>query len=87
MAEKNNEYVNGIYIDEKEGMYGTYLSIGITKEGLENLKNVPANEKGWINLTAGRQKANASKFSVKPYVAKNQAATVSSDDDSSTLPF
>ena len=80
-------YVNGIFIEEKEGQYGPYLSISINEAGLKELNSQPKSAKGYINLTAGRQKDNQSKFSVKPYVPKN---TGSKDDGSGTsgdLPF
>jgi hypothetical protein len=92
------KFINGVFIEEKEGKYGTYLSIGITEEGLENLQNLPASAKGWRNVTAFRQKGNENKFSASPSIslsASNHSAAKSAgkkfiekvEDESSDLPF
>lgn len=73
-------YLNGLFATEKEGNYGPYISIGITDEGIEALKNLPKNG-NFRNFTLTRQKADPSKFSAKPFVPKT------SGDDSNPLPF
>ena len=73
MAEQT-KYINGLFIEEREGQYGTYLTIGITDDGIENLRNAPRNDKGIRNFTGSRQKNNNQKYSVQPYVAKQQGS-------------
>lgn len=91
-----SNYVNGIFIEEKEGPFGTYLSIGITEEGINNIKALPTTAKGWRNLTASRQKDQNTKFSVKPYVPKSNEQLAkeggkkfggTSDSNDNDLPF
>jgi hypothetical protein len=65
-----SNYINGLFIEEKEGPYGTYLSIGITEDGIKAIQDLAKSPKGWRNMTASRQKENPNKFSVKPYVPK-----------------
>jgi hypothetical protein len=90
MSQSKTEYLNGIFISKREGQYGEFLSIGITEEGLESLKNLAKNDKGVRNFTASPQRNDPNKFSSKPYVAKENTNltknTVSSGSDD-TLPF
>ena len=85
------KYVNGIFIEQKEGPFGTFLSIGITEAGLQELKNLPVSAKGWRNLTATPQKDNHNKYSVKPYSPGKPQETVSGnpqqETDGDSLPF
>jgi hypothetical protein len=74
-------------MEEKEGQYGPYLSISINEAGLKELNSQPKSAKGYINLTAGRQKDNQSKFSVKPYVPKNTGNRDDGSDSTDSLPF
>jgi hypothetical protein len=98
MSNPSKNYVNGLFIEEKEGPYGTYLSIGITEDGIKAIQALPKTAKGWRNLTATRQKDNQSKFSTKPYTPKSNAQVAEEggktyggdfnpDDSSSDLPF
>jgi hypothetical protein len=98
MSNNSSTYVNGLFIEEKEGPYGTYLSIGITEDGIRAIQELPKTAKGWRNLTASRQKENPSKFSTKPYVPKSNneiaaeggkkyAGNVDTNDTSTDLPF
>jgi hypothetical protein len=92
----NNVYINGIFAEKKEGEYGSYISIGISEQGLEELQALATSAKGWRNLTLTPQKNNPNKFSAKPYVPKTNATiaaeggkTYGGNDSSSTddLPF
>ena len=83
MANSNGKYLNGIFIEQKDGNYGPYLSIGISEEGLKALQDLPKSPKGFVNFTASPQKENPNKFSSKPYVPKNNAG----DSNETDLPF
>ena len=63
MTEK--KYVNGIFIQEKSGQYGKYLSIGITEEGMKALASLEKNDKGVRNFIATPQQRDAAKFSAR----------------------
>lgn len=76
MAE-TSKYLNGLFATRKEGQYGEYISIGITDEGIEALKNLPKNG-NFRNFTLTPQKNDSNKFSAKPQAAKN---------DNGGLPF
>lgn len=80
-------YVNGIFLEEKEGPFGTFLSIGISEEGLKAIQALPKTSKGFRNMVASRQKERTEKFSVKPYEAKPTATPLKDDDDGQDLPF
>jgi hypothetical protein len=77
----NTSYINGLFVTEKEGQYGKYLSVGITEEGLEALKALEPSASGFRNITLSPQKNDPTKYSAKPYVPKSKGG----DDD--TLPF
>ena len=73
----DNKYIKGLWITEFDGKYGDYLSFGITDEGIEQLKNLPKNDRGIRNFAAFRQKNDNKKFSaIRP---KNGPATRSQD--------
>lgn len=60
------KYLNSIYVKKTyssvEG--GIMLGVGIKKEDLlRELQAIPADERGWINLSMGSQKNNPDKFS------------------------
>ena len=74
----DSKYINGLFATEKEGQYGPYISIGITDEGIEALRNLPKNG-DFRNFTLNKQKNDPSKYSAKPQVARG------SNDN--TLPF
>lgn len=65
MSNNQNSYINGIFIEEKEGKYGKYLSIGVTDEGLNALSNLQRSESGFRNFIASPQKSNPAKYSSK----------------------
>ena len=79
MADK---YLNGLFATKKDGNYGEYISIGITDEGIEALKNLPKTDKGFRNFTLTPQKNDQNKYSAKPFVAKNAG-----DSNENSLPF
>lgn len=78
----NSKYLNGWFVSKREGNYGEYLSVGITDDGIEALKNLPKSESGFRNLTLNPQKNDPNKYSAKPFVPKT-----SGDDDNDSLPF
>lgn len=78
----NSKYINGIFATRKDGNYGEYISIGITDEGIEALKNLPKNGE-FRNFTLNPQKNDNNKFSAKPILPKVAAG----DDDNGGLPF
>lgn len=61
----DNKFIKGIFIQEKDGQYGKYLSIGITEEGLKALASLEKNDKGVRNFIATRQQKDATKFSAR----------------------
>lgn len=77
----DQKYINGIFATKKEGVYGEYVSIGITEEGLKALAALPKNGE-FRNFTLNPQKNNPEKYSAKPQVAKNAG-----DSNDSGLPF
>ena len=79
-------YVNGVFISEVEGMYGPYLSMGITEEGLKSLASAVPNAKGVRNFSVSRQKADQTKFSVKKYT-KSTTATPTVAGTADNRPF
>lgn len=86
MSEK--KYIDGIFIQEREGQYGDFLSFGITDEGIDLLKSLPKNEKGIRNFAAFRRKDNNKKYSAM--WPKNASAPGSVDTGSNSkddLPF
>lgn len=89
MANNNSsnggKYLNGIFITQKEGQYGPYLSVGISDEGLKSLAALEKSASGFINFTATPQKNDPTKFSAKPFVPKG--ATANSGGSSDDLPF
>lgn len=76
----NSKYLNGFFATKKEGAYGEYISVGITEEGIEALKNLPKNG-NFRNFTLTPQKNDPNKYSAKPFVDKK------SDNGSDNLPF
>ena len=81
MADNNKTaYINGIFATNREGNYGNYISIGITDEGIEALKNLPKTDKGFRNWILTPQKNDQNKYSAKPFVPKG-------DSNESGLPF
>jgi hypothetical protein len=92
-------YINGLFIEQKEGPYGPYLSIGISPDGLKALQELPTSAKGWRNITATPQKDNPLKYSAKPFEPKKSneqlaaeggkryGGAVTNEDASSDLPF
>lgn len=75
------KYINGLFATKKEGNYGEYISVGITDEGIEALKNLEKNGE-FRNFTLSPQKADPNKYSAKPFVGKK-----SGDDNNDSLPF
>ena len=80
---KTTQYVNGIFATKREGDYGEYVSIGITDDGIEALKNLPKTEKGFRNFTLSPQKSDPNKLSARPFVSKDNGG----DSSESGLPF
>jgi len=59
-------WVDGLFISEKDGQYGKFLSIGVKKDQfIEYLKNQKEDAAGFINMIGSPRKGDASKFSVK----------------------
>ena len=84
MANNNSSnYLNGLFATKRDGNYGEYISIGITDDGIEALKNLPKTEKGFRNFTLSPQKNDPNKYSAKPFVSKENAG----DSNESGLPF
>ena len=71
-------YINGLFATKKEGNYGEYISVGITDEGIEALKNLPKSG-NFRNFTLSPQKTDPNKYSAKPFVPKTSG--------DNTLPF
>lgn len=67
------EYINGVYIKRKEGKYGEYFVISFKEEGIAALKALPSNSDGFRVVIASPQKADKDKFSVKPFVKREDA--------------
>ncbi|MEY3400675.1 MAG: hypothetical protein RLZZ86_278 [Cyanobacteriota bacterium] len=67
------DYINGVYIKRKEGKYGEYFVISFKEEGLASLKALPNNQDGFRVVIASPQKADPNKFSVKPFIKKDDA--------------
>ncbi|HYG02038.1 MAG TPA: hypothetical protein VD927_06300 [Chryseosolibacter sp.] len=78
---QNKEYINGIFITRANGQYGEYFQIGITKEGLKALSELPASEAGYRNVSAYPRKDNKDKFSVVPFVPKKATTNDGGTDD------
>jgi hypothetical protein len=76
-----SKYINGLFVTEKEGKYGKFLSVGITDEGLKALQDLERSASGFRNFTLSPQKNDPTKYSAKPAVSKSD----SSEDNG--LPF
>ena len=66
-------YVKGVYMKKKTGKYGEYFVLSFKQEGLENLQLVEPNAEGFRTFIASPQKENPEKFSVKPFVKKDDS--------------
>lgn len=64
------EYVNGVYMKEKEGKYGKYFVLSFKEDGLKNLMQLEPNQDGFRTVIASPRKDDKSKFSLKPFVKK-----------------
>lgn len=66
------DYINGVYMKRKEGKYGEYFVISFKEEGLQALKSLASNTDGFRVVIASPQKADKDKFSVKPFIKKDE---------------
>lgn len=64
------DYVNGVYMKEKEGKYGKYFVLSFKEEGLQNLLALQANQDGFRTVIASPRKDDKAKYSIKPFVKK-----------------
>lgn len=64
------EYVNGVYMKEKEGKYGKYFVLSFKEDGLKNLMQLEPNQDGFRTVIASPRKDDKSKYSLKPFVKK-----------------
>lgn len=76
----NSDFLNGVFIKKKpEGQYGPWYNMWVPDMAkfIEELQNLPLDEKGGINFTISEQKADNSKMSVKidTYKSQNQVAS------------
>jgi hypothetical protein len=81
MANNNDKYLSGLFVRDQEGKFGPEISIGITDEGIEAIKNLPKNG-DFRNFYLSRQRNDPTKYSVRP-----QAPKKSGDDGNGDLPF
>lgn len=90
---KKTQYIQGAFI--KQAKNESFIDFGIKKkEFLESIEGLVADEKGFINLTIGKQKADPNKYSLwlndwKPNTSKKSSKQVESDDsgNENDLPF
>lgn len=84
-----DRYIKGLFITERTGQYGKYLSIGITEEGLQALKSINPNEKGVRNFFASPQRNDPSKYSAQfpKEQTQGQASSDNSPVKTDDLPF
>lgn len=91
---KKMQYIQGAFI--KQSKNESFIDFGIKKkEFLESIEGLVADERGFINLTIAKQKADPTKYSIwlndwKPTGKKQSSKTadVSNDGDySNDLPF
>lgn len=75
----SSKYINGFFATEKEGQYGPYISIGITDEGIEALKNLPKSG-DFRNFTLSKQKNDPSKFSAVKAKGGSSSGNSNTDD-------
>lgn len=94
---KRKNYLNKIYIkktwEDENDAGNVLLSAGILRdEFIKELMALPVTEKGYVNLTFGRQKGDPSKWSAwtDDYVKNQQAtgfASTTPSTDNDSLPF
>lgn len=65
------DYVNGVYMKEKDGKYGKYFVLSFKDEGLKNLMALEPNADGFRTIIASSRKDDPAKFSLKPFVKKD----------------
>lgn len=64
-TKSSKEYVNGIFVNKKEGAYGEFFSVGIKKdEFIQSLQAIDEDDRGFINLNMTPQKTNPNKMSL-----------------------
>lgn len=66
------EYIKGVFLKEKTGKYGKYFVLSMNREGLDSIKNIGTNNDGFYVMIASPRKDNPDKFSIKPFVPKNE---------------
>lgn len=67
------DYLNGVYMKKKTGKYGEYFVLSFKEDGLANLKALAANSDGFRTVIASPRKDDAEKYSIKPFVKKEDA--------------
>jgi hypothetical protein len=67
------DYVKGVFMKRKTGKYGEYFVLSFQEEGLANLKALAANQDGYRTIIASPRKDDADKYSLKPFVKKEDA--------------
>jgi hypothetical protein len=91
---KKTNYIQGAFI--KQSKNESFIDFGIKKkEFLESIEGLVADEKGFINLTIGKQKADPSKYSLwlnewKPDSSKKSSKPTYKNDsagEDNDLPF
>jgi hypothetical protein len=65
------DYVNGVYMKEKDGKYGKYFVLSFKEDGLKNLMQIEPNQDGFRTIIASPRKDDPSKFSLKPFIKKD----------------
>ncbi len=65
------DYLNGVFMKKKDGKYGEYFVISFKDDGLQNLKNLEPNQDGFRTVIASPRKDDANKYSIKPFVKKD----------------
>lgn len=58
------KYIKGFYINEKQNRFGGFLSISMTEEGLEQVRQIKANADGYRNFYAFPKKGFPGQFTV-----------------------
>lgn len=65
------DYLKGVFMKKKDGKYGEYFVLSFTEDGLNNLKALEKNADGYRTVIASSRKDQPEKYSIKPFVKKN----------------
>ena len=87
MANSNNDFVQGLFVNQVETQYGTIDKLSFKADQFIEYLNANKNDKGYVNIDLLSKRDGGKYAKLNEYKPKGQPASNNNGGDDGDLPF